>query len=136
MFMALMALIYVLAGLVFLVIPVDLIRVLNSIAASIGQVPMPLPAENFWLSLSFSMMLMLAALSWMSSRRPEEGSWTLVHLLSKTTSVLCFFFFFLKTREFPYLLGAVVDAAVWLLVFLAYRSAFPLRQLWVGHGKA
>jgi hypothetical protein len=83
------------------------------------------PSERFWLVLATSMMVMLLVTSAYSSRYPKIKGYAMIHLASKATSVAGFLYCFLTVQPaFAYLLGAVTDSLVFVVVL-----AFFVRNL-------
>jgi hypothetical protein len=91
--------------------------------AELAQLLMMQPAPNrFWVTLTVSMMAMLAYVAWQSSQRPRERAFVHVHLLSKTVSVAGFLLsFVLDPAVWAYLVGAVTDFSIILVVLFFYR---------------
>lgn len=115
LFMRLMTLVYgVGAGLFFFFAPL--------IARVLGMEEAP---DQFWITLSVSMMAMLAYVSWQSGKNPREKHFVRVHLLAKMVSVAGFLFSYMVWRNMgAYLVGVVTDASVIVLVLFFYRRAF------------
>ncbi len=88
--------------------------------------PMPLPAENFWLSLTTSLMVTLTALCFYIQRDIHTNKkLTIFILISKLTSTLVFFFeFFWSPHYFNYLLGSLFsDGPIFLITLYFYQKS-------------
>lgn len=85
---------------------------------------MPGSQDHFWVALATSMMAMLSYLSWLSSKHPHEKAFVQIHMLSKTVSVTGFLIgFALDHALWGYLVSAVTDSAVIVIVLYFYRRA-------------
>jgi hypothetical protein len=85
------------------------------LTASLGK--MPQSSEHFWLPLAASLMALLAYLSFLSARKPEQTEFAWGHVLSKLVSSLTYLYLFLRTEHLSgYLIGFVVDLPIALLV--------------------
>ncbi len=85
----------------------------------------PESTEKFWLTMTLSMLAMLSAISFLGAESPKTRGYTLTHLLSKTVSTVCFFYFFFNEhRYFAYLVGMVSDFIIALiLLWFLIRTA-------------
>ena len=80
--------------------------------------------DHFWVALGTSMMAMLSALSWFSSKHPHEKSYVQIHMLSKVVSIVGFLLaFFLDNGHVAFLGCAVLDASVVVVVLTFFRRA-------------
>ena len=89
----------------------------------------PMPSERFWVALSTSMTMMLSVTSFYSSLYPKIKGFVLIHIVSKVVSVAGFIYLFLRHAPyFAYILGAVVDSGVILIVGGFYLRALAKRE--------
>jgi len=96
----------------------------------LGSPPMPLPveipAERFWLTLTTSSMVTLTALCYYIQRDVVANKrLTIFVLISKIVSTLTYLgFYFLDAPFFNYLMGSVFcDGPIFVITLLVYRSA-------------
>ncbi|MFP4501650.1 MAG: hypothetical protein ACLFTT_11670 [Candidatus Hydrogenedentota bacterium] len=129
--MRVLGLVYAVGALSFLFLPglvvwiINLGDVLNMFASLPGGPP------HFWVPLAASMMVMLVAVTFAASARPDNQVYPWVHNLSKFTSSMGYLYYFAVERledgyVFGYLVGFVVDFIIFLCV-----SFFTLRVAWV-----
>ena len=117
--------VYIVGTILFFFMPEELFYLIN-IGPKVFKMfeEIPQPSEHFWIVLTTSMLVMLCALSWFSSRSPETKSFVFIHLLSKGTSVAGFLYVFFKHKPyFAYLIGAVCDASIFLTILGFYLRA-------------
>ncbi|MGK5087652.1 hypothetical protein WDW86_08850 [Bdellovibrionota bacterium FG-2] len=116
--MKVLAFIYAVVGMSFFFFSETVLESINSIASLFKlATPIPLNTEHFWVVLATSMMIMLVALSILSSRAPEIRGYLWVHLVSKVASSAAFFYlFFHKQPYFAYVAGIATDLPLALLI--------------------
>lgn len=88
--------------------------------------PVEIPAERFWLTLTTSSMVTLTALCYYIQRDVVTNKrLTVFVLISKIVSTLTYLgFYFLDAPFFNYLMGSVFcDGPIFVITFLFYRSA-------------
>lgn len=113
---------YLGAGLAFFFFPSEVFYLIN-VGPKVFKMfqDIPEPSEHFWLSLTFSMMMMLTLIAVYSSFQPKNRALILVHLLSKLTSTAAFIYCFFKNAKlFAYIAGAVLDGGIFLLVLVFF----------------
>lgn len=116
---------------VFILFGAELIEVFNTLGGWLGPhyfLPVSAPQETFFLVLTTAMMAMLTLTAFFQARDPSDLRFLALHLGSKFTSILFFLVFFIKTRGFAYLVGAIVDAQVALSVALLSLWPIPTRK--------
>lgn len=120
------SLIYLGVGSLFFFKPVFIFDLINIGPKNLKLfLEVPYSSESFWLVLTASMMAMLCLLSICSSLYPKSKSYIFIHLVSKTVSVTGFIYcFFTQTQYFAYLVGAVTDTWVALVVGLFFLRSF------------
>lgn len=128
---------YIIVGASFLLKPDLVILLLNESGAFIASVlpqlapwtstPLPFPVEKFYVVLTVAMMAMLVATGILGSIYPKTRGYLLIHVTSKFTSVAVFTDFYLESRQFPYLAGALVDAWVIAVILIFYVRTLKLK---------
>ena len=131
-----LAVIYFFAGAIFFLFPHELASGINfalALVPALARLPqMAGPDEKFWLTLTFSMMMMLVFICLQNANRPRDYAWAHIHLLSKGLSTLGFIFSLVFLEHYgAYLVGAITDGA--LFVFVAYLY-YKLKSSDHGHG--
>ncbi len=113
-------------GCLYLLLPDTTFAVMNAVSQrAFPSLPLiPDSAERFWLTLTFSLLLMLAAQSYLVQqdiRRNFRYVWPL--LVAKLASAACYLALFLfSVRYFAYLVGCLMDSLLFLLTaLLGYR---------------
>lgn len=127
-FMGLSAAAYYVAGLAFAFASTQIIQLVNFASRTIapGFPEMPMPSEQFWLALAFSMMMTIGTLSfiaWYNVRRYK--GYVVPLLVSKAASSLSsLLYFIVSAHYFAYLVIFVVDGALFwaTLIFLVRGS--------------
>ncbi len=124
------AFIYIMVGAVFFLIPDTLLETINSAGQMIAMSnntfthwiggPSPLPNERFYVVLTTAMMAMLTVTAFLGSLNPKTTGYLFIHLTSKAVSICGFFYYFFEKQQFPYLVGALTDAWVFLVIALFY----------------
>ncbi|MDH5543800.1 MAG: hypothetical protein OEY64_12665, partial [Nitrospinota bacterium] len=86
---------YFLVGFAFAFAPILILEEINIIADAVGGLPYPThvqdgkPVGNFWLSLTFSMMMTITALCYFVQRNPRKNrSYAVPLMISKSVSAL------------------------------------------------
>ncbi len=132
--MGVLALVFLVALLVFALAPDGLIRVLNGIGKVFGMEPARLVSEfpeqaNFryvphrlWLVLSLSLMATITYISYLIWRNPRKHMALVpVILLSKlASSLFALIYFFAQQRYFVNLVAFITDFPIFLIVLFAY----------------
>ncbi len=121
------------AGLFFVLAPHLLISQINHLSQIITpQLPLLSEnTENFWLSLTGSLMVTLTALSYAAQMDLRRRKDLVVYILiSKITSTFFFLTFFIFTlRSLAYLVGAATDGSIFIILLLFYLRAGRSSQL-------
>lgn len=126
--MVISAITYVVVGFAFAILPEPILKVFNLCSRILtpGLEQIPLPVEKFWLSMAFSMMMTIAALSFIAQHNIRKNKGYIIPvLISKTASslsALCFFIF--SARYFAYLVVFIVDGSIfWITLFFYLRAS-------------
>ena len=126
--MVISAVTYVVVGFAFALMPEPILKVVNLFSRILTPdlEQMPLSVERFWLSMTFSMMMTIAALSFIAQHNIRKNKGYIIPvLISKTASslsALCFFIF--SARYFAYLVVFIVDGSIfWITLFFYLRAS-------------
>lgn len=125
--MVLSAITYLVVGFAFAIVPGRILQVFNLISRTMmpGLPEIPLSVEKFWLSMTFSMMMTIAALCYIAQHNVRRNKGYVVPLLlSKAASALSALWFFLfSARYFAYLGITIVDGSIfWITLFFYIRA--------------
>lgn len=77
----------------------------------------PMPAEQIWLSLSVSMMMTITVCCFMAAK---DHRFAIPVIVSKFVSTGCFLLFLLMTGQVGYLVGALTDGPIGVVILLLY----------------
>jgi len=125
--LAISAAAYFVVGLAFVLMPEIILKALNLFSRILtpGLPEMPLSVEKFWLSMTFSMMMTIAALSYIAQRNVRKNKGYVIPVLiskaASSLSALCFFLF--SARYFAYLVIFLVDGLIFWITFFFYLRA-------------
>lgn len=126
-FMLASALTYLSVGIVFAVVPELILSSANKLSHAVtpGLETIPLSVEKFWLSLTFSMMMTIAVLSFVAQHNVRRNKGYIIPLLisksASAMSALCFFVF--SAKYLAYLIIFIVDGSIfWLTLFFYLRA--------------
>ncbi len=123
---------FLVAGLVFLLLPGTVFSVANALSEGLGLglAAVPPSSERFWLVLSFSLLVTLATLAFLVQRDVRRNRLLVVPILvSKITSALLYLAVFaLLERHFIHLSGFAADFSLFVLTLVFYRQAWPRKD--------
>src|SRR5207248_2180577 len=109
-------------GLVFFLFPDGTIRFLDAVGRPLGFSDAPVSALRFWLSLAVAYMVLVTLLAAAIARDPR-GRAHLMPILAAgkaTSSLTCLGYFVGSSSAFVYLLNALVDGSLALIVLVAW----------------
>lgn len=122
------AITYLVVGFAFAMLPGPILQVFNFFSRIFtpGLPEMPLSVEKFWLSMTFSMMMTIAALCFFAQHNVRKNKGYIIPLLisksASSLSALCFFIF--SARYLAYLVIFVVDGAIfWVTLLFLLRAS-------------
>lgn len=127
-FMFLSALTYFVVGFGFILFPDLILNIINRLSLGFfpGLKPAPIQIEKFWLSLAFSMMMCIAALSiaaWVNIRiNINYIAPLLVAKISSSIAGLMLFIF--SEKYFAYLAVFFVDGFLFIITIILYFRAY------------
>lgn len=118
--------IYCIGAIIFFFAPELLITLLNGVGEAIGIArSMPVPQERFWVVLSTAMMVMLVGVSFAAAGKPRERAYVYLHIAAKLTSTAGYLYLFLLHHAyFTYLVGAITDLPIAIIVYVTARQAW------------
>ncbi len=126
-FLLISALTYLSVGFIFFLAPGLVLKFINLFSRLLTpSLPeTPLSVEKFWLSLTFSMMMTIAALSYKAQMNVRKNQGYVIPLLiskaSSAMSAICLYYF--SARYLSYLVIFFVDGGIfWLTLFLLIRA--------------
>ncbi len=121
------------AGLGFIFAPHLLISEINHLGQMLAPQLPPLAenSENFWLALTGSLMVTLTALCYAAQLDLRRRKDLVVYILiSKAASTFFFLSFFLFTlHAFAYLVGAITDGSIFIILLFFYLRAGRSSQI-------
>lgn len=126
-FMQISAFAYFAVGFAFVIVPDRILAMTNKLSEILtpGLQDIPMSVEKFWLSMTFSMMMTIAALCYIAQHNIRKNSRYIIPLLisksASALSALCFFIIF--TRYFAYLVIFIVDGSIFWITLLFYIRA-------------
>jgi len=115
---------FAVTGLTFFAFPDGTIRFLNATGSLFGFPPAPASALRFWLSLGVAYMMLVTLLAAAIARDPL-GRADLMPILAAgkaTSSLTCLGYFLASQPAFVYLLNALVDGSLTLIVLGAWAT--------------
>lgn len=116
--MRVLGVLYALGAVLFFVFPSELVYLMN-VGPKVFQITQAIaePGERFWIMNASAMLVTLSAISFLSAESPSVRGYALVHLLAKVATGAGFLYLFLNhQRFFAYLVGAIVDLPLALLI--------------------
>src|SRR5262245_13093804 len=111
-------------GFLFFCFPDGTIRTLNAVGGLVGFPPAPASELRFWLSLAVAYMVLVTLLAAAIARDPR-GRAHLMPILAAgkaTSSLTCLGYFVASQPAFVYLLNALVDGSLTLIVLGAWAA--------------
>ena len=124
-------------GLIFFAFPDATIQVLNTTGHALGFPPAPASSLRFWLSLGVAYMMLVTLLAAAIARDPR-GRADLMPILAAgkaTSSLTCLGYFLGSQPAFVYLLNALVDGSLTLLVLGAWAVVWATSEEAAAHDR-
>jgi uncharacterized protein (DUF362 family) len=127
-FLTISALTYLVVGFAFLILPNQILNIINKVSASLAPSLRLIPTSpgKFWVCLSFSMMMTITALCCIARHNVRRNIGYMAPLLvAKAASALSalFVFIFLPPRYFAVLAITLVDGSIfWVTLFFFLRA--------------
>lgn len=126
-FMGISAATYFVVGFAFALAPRYILETINLLSRLVvpGLEEMPISVEKFWLSMTFSMMMTIATLSYMTHLNVRKNKGYIIPLMisksASAVSALCFFLF--SAKYFAYLIIFITDGSIFLVTLFFYLRA-------------
>ena len=118
-----LAVIFGIVGLLFLLIPADVLRFFNKISPGLGFIESPAHGTGFYLVLAVGYMYLVTLLACLMARHPENPYFPILLINGKSaSSVLSFALFFLHGPFLIYLANGIIDGLIALCVFVLFRK--------------
>jgi hypothetical protein len=109
---------FALVGVLFLILPVDVLDTLNRVGTATGLSRSPLDGHGFYLALAVAYMYLVTVLAVLMARHPEESAYaTLLVHAKAASSLLSLLLFAAHAHYFVYLANFAVDGAIALFVY-------------------
>jgi hypothetical protein len=115
---------FAVVGVIFVVLPEDVLAAFNSVGGQLGLPPSTTAAQTLYLALAIAYMYRVTALAVMMARHPDDRAYPSILAQAKAASALvCLVLFVVQEQYAIYLANFVVDGAIAAFVFLlALRS--------------
>ena len=116
---------FAVVGLVFVVIPSEVLAAFNWLAAGLGWPESTTEPYTLYLALALGYMYVVTLLAWQTARHPQVRwfPWMLVHAKA-ASALICLGLFALQEQYLIYLANFVVDGAIAVVVWwLCLRPA-------------
>jgi len=96
----------------------QIVYILNLLPSLAGVMEsLPNSGYNFWLAPASAFLMTLSLMSLISSMRPMERGYALIHLFAKILIILSFFYLFhFHERYFAYLFGIAIESLFTLCI--------------------
>lgn len=118
-----LAIIFGIVGLVFLLIPGNVMHFFNTISPCLGFIESPVQGTGFYLILAVGYMYLVTLLACLMVRHPENPFLPILLINGKSaSSVLSFGLFFLHGPFLIYVTNGIVDGIIALCVFILFRK--------------
>lgn len=109
---------FAVVGVIFLVLPGDVLGVFNSAGRRFGLPPSTTAAHTLYLALALAYMYVVTALAVMMARHPDTRAYPSMLVQAKAASALvCLFLFVVQEHYAIFLANFVVDGAIAAFVF-------------------
>jgi hypothetical protein len=111
-------------GLVFLLIPEQVLSLFNTISTCWGMTQSPVAGSTFYVVLAVGYMYVVTVLAFLMFRHPENRTLPVLLLHAKAaSSLLSLGFFLFQDRYLIYLTNFVIDGAIAVLVLGLHLKA-------------
>jgi hypothetical protein len=119
-----LSIIFGMVGLVFLVIPENVLIFFNRISPLFGFMESPVQGVGFYLILAVAYMYLVTVLAYLMYKHPENPSFSFLLISGKSaSSILSFIIFIIHYQFLIYLTNGIVDGLIAIGVFLLSRKA-------------
>jgi hypothetical protein len=120
-FSLILAVVFAIVGITFLLIPDRVIVLFNELSSSVGMATVPVVGYNFYHILAVGYMYLVTILAALMYRYPKNTVYPLLLCHGKiATATLSFLMFFLHKPSMLYLGNGIVDGGIGIVVLLIY----------------
>jgi hypothetical protein len=118
-----LSMIFGVVGIVFMVIPTQVLDLFNDISLRLGMPESPAQGASFFLILAVAYMYLVSMLAYMMYRNPENSSYPLLLISGKAaSSIVSILFIIVHGHILIYMVNAITDGSIALGVFLLNRN--------------
>jgi len=118
-----LAVVFGIVGMVFLLIPGDVLSFFNRISPGLGFTESPVQGTGFYLVLAVGYMYLVTLLACLMARHPDNPIFPILLINAKSaSSVLSFALFLLHGPFLIYLANGLIDGSIALCVFILFRK--------------
>jgi hypothetical protein len=116
-----LAAVFAVVGIIFLVIPGNVVAFFNDLSSSLGMEAVPVAGYSFYLILAVGYMYLVTILAALMYRHPENTAYPRLLCHGKFASAALSILLFIVHRRFLlYLANGIVDGAIGIVVLLVY----------------
>ncbi len=120
-FSLILAVVFAVVGLTFLLIPDRVITLFNDLSSSVGMTTVPVVGYNFYLILAVGYMYLVTILAFLMYRYPKNTVYPLLLCHGKiATAALSVLILFLHKPSMLYLGNGIVDGGIGIAVLVIY----------------
>jgi hypothetical protein len=113
-----LAVTFAVVGVIFLVIPGDVLALFNWAGRRVGLPEAPTHAYTLYLALAVAYMYVVTVLAWRIARQPQVRAYPWVLVQAKAASALvCLALFAVQAQYLIYIVNCAVDGAIAVFVF-------------------
>jgi hypothetical protein len=123
--------VFAIVGLLFLIIPDQVLIFFNNVSSSLGMVQAPVIGHNFYLILAAGYMYLVTVLAFLMFRNPEVRQYPMLLTHAKlASSFLSLMLFLVHAHYLIYLANFVIDGFIGLVVLYFYFKLQRVR-VWI-----
>ena len=112
---------FAVVGLIFLLVPEQVLALFNRTSLALGMPEMPVQARGFYLVLAVGYMYVVTLVAWLMYRNPRNRTFPLLLAQAKlATAALSLLFFLTHQPYLLYLANLAVDGTIGLVTLLFY----------------
>jgi hypothetical protein len=116
-----LAVVFIIVGITFMLIPDRVITFFNDLSSSVGMATVPVVGYNFYLILAAAYMYLVTILAFLMYRYPKNTVYPLLLCHGKIASaVLSILIVFLHKPTMLYLGNGIVDGGIGIVVLIIY----------------
>ncbi len=120
---------FAVTGLLFLLVPEQVIELLNNLSTPLGMLESPVAGSGFYLILAVAYMYIVTSLAFLMYKHPENPYFPQLLAQAKiASSLLSLGFFLLHQHYLIYLANFVIDGFIGAIVIILYIKKRKLTQ--------